>query len=189
MRTTLTACLLLLCTSTYAGNITGTVEGTADVSIAPLVGGQYPPSFTTYHAVPSTLTFSYDTAANYFDFAITNDVYSLDTATLVFREPFPRQYAFVTLPPIEAMFLTAYDLHVDSIQADLYSSLVDGSITTAGYDYQQADFRGNGQEVKVTFTPFAVPEPSAMILALSAMLIFVFACVVMHVLNPPRKQS
>lgn len=178
-----------------AGIVSGTVEGTADISIAPIIAGQYPPVSTVYQDVPSVLTYSYDITepypyADFVRFSITNSVYSLNTANFL-GQTYPVSYSIYSVGSVERMDLSSFTYHVYSLQADLEFSLSDYTLVGGGYFYSASDTHGDGQNVTAWFTPSdppaGVPEPSSVVMEASAAIVVFAVCLVRaHRVRDPR---
>ena len=164
------ALLAIICvgsvnTPSRAGTVSGTVEGTADISIEPIFSVQPPGIATNYQDVPSVLTYSFDIsnpnpALDFVQFAITNSVYSFDTASL-------SGYGQNEFGPVgttlEELFFFSDVYHVYGISAGLQFSLSEYTLLGGGYDYITGDTHGDGQQVITLFTPLS--EPSSLVLA------------------------
>jgi hypothetical protein len=158
----LTACLVLLYAgSTWAGSISGTVEGVANIAIEETVLGQQVGPVATYQSVPSTLSYvmtTYGPLGDYLKLNPTNSVFSLDTASL---RGIPQIDLFEMGPTFDVAVLSSVIYHTYSFRGVFEWT---PSQITANYLYEPADFEDTGQIITTTFTS-VVPEPSSVVMA------------------------
>lgn len=195
MRYVLVMCLLCSFQSTYAGTVTGTFQGIADIEVQQYVLGKQVGPTVDYKGVVSTLNFTITANSQIgngpFQFDLTNNIFSLDSTN---PDPIYR------ISPENPLFLITFitdgipgqssDLASGSINTSIYHlwyleagvSLTDPTgeyigngdtsnvLVTANYIYQPFDSNDTGQTYTVSFTN-SVPEPSSIVLWVTGLLI------------------
>jgi hypothetical protein len=197
----LAACLVLLYSvgSSHAGTVSGTFQGIADIEVQQIVLGQQVGSTVTYSAVPSTLDFTITSTnpslyAGTLQFSLDNNIFSLNTATLLSPPNNNPQYAVLILDGTpgqsgDAAYGSVFSLayHLWSLEAGVGLTDLTGQYigpngngdpsnaqVTAKYVYEPWNNEDTGQTYTVTFTT-VVPEPSSIVMATSGALLVLAA--------------
>ena len=170
MKTALTAFLLLFAACpAWAGSISGTEAGTANIEITQYANGPQVGQ-TFYENIPATLTYSVLPPTNLFpggsfNFDLATQPFSFDTASGLISGP--RFYASASSPPLAEPGHILWSLesaigHRYSLTAQMILEASDNTVISAGYNLNTADTTGTGDVITASFTP--VPEPPSIVL-------------------------